>query len=446
MDRWNNFQHEWFNHTTLHPVGTAALVVFVVLALFLPRRYAFVPIFLTACFISSAQRIALEGLDLTFLRILTIVLMGRIFARGEHRGFSFRPIDMAIIAWTLLSAVVYVIREASTGALIYKFGASLDVLGTYFLFRILIRSWEDVDRMVFCFIVISIPLAVSFLIEKHSGINSFAIFGGLPQHTKVRMGKLRCQGPFPHAIMAGCFWVSLLPLIIPTWWRSRRRRKWTVIGTVASTVIIITCESSTPMLGVGFGLVAVAFFPLRRYLRPIRWVVLACAIVTHLAMNRGIWFLIARVDVVGGSTGYHRAFLIDQAVSRFSEWALLGTNATGLWGFNLMDVTNQYILEGVRGGFLSIVLFIVVIAYAFQGIGRMIRQNRKDRFRLYASWGLGVAMFAHCWMFIAVSYFGQIWVVWYLTLAIVGSLAPVRSARRVRQPARRTSPPLAHAV
>lgn len=432
MDRTNNFQHAWFNQTTLHPIGIAALVLLLLLVLLLPRRFAFLPLILASCFISDAQRIVLSGLDFTILRILVLVSIARILARNEQRGFRFQNIDWAVIAWTCVGSLAYVIREASMEALIYKVGKGVDFMGIYFVFRLYIRSWKDADRAVWCFCVVAVPLACAFLVEKHSGLNPFYLFGGIPKYTVVRMGKLRCQGPFPHAIMAGCFWVGLLPLIIPGWWRSRKDRFWVVVGTISAFVMIVTCTSSTPVLGIVFSVIAVGFFPVRRHLRPIRWAALFLAIAVHLSMKSGIWFLIARVDAVGGSTGYHRSFLIDQAIHRFSEWALIGTNSTGFWGFNLVDVTNQYVLEGVRGGFLSLVLFIVVLALSFQSVGRMIRYNRKNRARLYASWGLGAAMFTHCWMFLAVSYFGQIWVVWYMTLAMIAGLAPARSAKRTR--------------
>jgi hypothetical protein len=429
-----------FNQTTLHPIGLVALVVFVLLAVMLPRRSALLPLILASCFISPAQRVALGGLDFTILRILVLVSIIRIFARGEHKALRLGSIDVAVIVWTLVSSLAYIAREASLGALIYKLGKSIDYMGAYFMFRLFIRSWKDFDRTVRFFVVSSIPLALAFMIEKSTGYNAFSVFGGIPEYTIARMGNLRCQGPYPHPIIAGSFWMSLMPLIIPGWWRGSRNRRWTVFGTISAIIIIITCSSSTPLLGVFFGLIAVAFFPFRRFLRPIRWAAVLSLIALHAVMKAPVWFLIARVDAVGGSTGYHRAFLIDETIRHFSEWALLGTHSTGNWGYYLHDVTNQYILEGVRGGFLALLLFVLILGLSFQKVGRMVRQNSTDRTRLYASWGLGVAMFAHCWMFIGVSYFGQVWIVWYMTLAMIAGLAPARRLRKARPRAAATTP------
>jgi hypothetical protein len=86
-------------------------------------------------------------------------------------------------------------------------------------------------------------------------------------------------------------------------------------------------------------------------------------------MKAPVWFLLARLTVVGGSTGYHRAYLIDRAIANFGEWFLVGVPSTSHWGWGLQDVTNQFIVEGTRGGLLTLVLFVAVIVYCFKGLG-----------------------------------------------------------------------------
>ena len=48
--------------------------------------------------------------------------------------------------------------------------------------------------------------------------------------------------------------------------------------------------------------------------------------------------------------------------------------------------------------------------------------------------GLGVGLFVHCMNYIAVSYFGQIEMLWYLQLAIITSLASSYPARTSAKP------------
>ncbi len=120
--------------------------------------------------------------------------------------------------------------------------------------------------------------------------------------------------------------------------------------------------------------------------------------------------------MVSGSTGWHRFYLIDQSIRNFRHWMLLGTRDTRSWGLGLEDVTNQYILEGVRGGFITLVLFCVILFVGARTVVRLSVRSR-DASESYLAWGLFVTIIAHCLSFIGVSYFGQIDMIWYLLLA-----------------------------
>ena len=113
--------------------------------------------------------------------------------------------------------------------------------------------------------------------------------------------------------------------------------------------------------------------------------------------------------------------------AHFSDWAFLGLASTASWGMN--DITSQYLLEGLRGGLLTLVLFVLIFVFAFRNLARMCRaaQSKGD---LALCWALGVGSSVHCVNFIGVSYFGQdrqcfLW----LHLGIVGSLTPTMLRR-----------------
>jgi hypothetical protein len=150
-------------------------------------------------------------------------------------------------------------------------------------------------------------------------------------------------------------------------------------------------------------------------------------------MKAPVWHLVSRVSAVGGSTGWHRFILIDQTINNFGDWWLTGCSiyTVATWGIWAGDVTNQYILMGVKGGFLTFILFIVLIAIAFREVGILWRLHSRNSYRLAVSWALGVSLFVHCTMFIGVSYFGQILIIWYLLLAMIGSLSRLPPSRKV---------------
>ena len=81
-------QDDWYNRTTLHPLGVFALLVLSIAALTAPRRYALVPMLIMACFVATAQRVVFATLDFNFLRVLILVGWVRVVLRRETGGFS----------------------------------------------------------------------------------------------------------------------------------------------------------------------------------------------------------------------------------------------------------------------------------------------------------------------------------------------------------------------
>ena len=174
-------------------------------------------------------------------------------------------------------------------------------------------------------------------------------------------------------------------------------------------------------------------YPLRRTIFYLRWGVVAGILVLHLVMNNPVWHLLARIDLAGGSTGWYRYKLIDDFFTHFSEWWMLGTKSTAhWWDWGSNDVTNQYVLEGVTGGLLTLTLFIMIIILAFRGVKRFQCRIGSHTARRVMAWAVGASLFVHCVIFIGVSYFGQIQLLWFLILAMTGSLSSASdSIRRI---------------
>lgn len=419
--------------TVVHPIGLLAVIILGLLVLILPRKWSVLPILIMACFVSSAQRIVVAGLDFDFLRIMVFFGIIRVYSKKESSRFMWISLDTGIILWMLSSMLFYILQQHTFNAVVNRLGFAFDVLGMYFLFRFLIRDWIDIEYILYGIILISIPVAVFFLFENQTGRNLFSIFGGVPHITEIREGRLRCQGAFSHPILAGCFWVSLLPIFASFWWKSAKQRAWVITGFITSSIIVICCASSTPVMGVISAVIGGLFFYFRYRMRLIRWLVLLALVALHMVMNNPVWHLISRFSAVGGSTSWHRYNVINETINHFDEWFLCGCSGYTVagWGIYNGDVTNQYVLEGIRGGFLTLCLFVLVLVFAFRNIGRLWRQNTQDAYHLALSWALGVSLYVHCVNFIGVSYFGQIQIIWYLLLAMIGSLSEKLSLVRI---------------
>jgi hypothetical protein len=158
----------------------------------------------------------------------------------------------------------------------------------------------------------------------------------------------------------------------------------------------------------------------------------------QLVMNNPVWYLMGRIDLTGGSTGFHRAELITQALKSLDEWWLVGTDYTrhwmpyGIgWSKTQVDITNYYLKMGVLGGLPLMLCFIAVLTKSFQLLGRSMRSMRSlggpTEFML---WCIGAALFAHCVTFLSVAYFDQSFVFLFFVIGAVPGLV----AARERQP------------
>jgi len=414
---------EYKDVSNIHPVGVSAVLILGMAMLFLPRRWAVLPMLCIACFVPMVQKIVILELDFNFLRIMVVFGVMRLLLKNEYLGYTWIPLDTVMILWVVSAILINTLQQGTFSAFVNRLGFGFDAFGMYFLFRCLIRDWSDVEGAVFGTLVISIAVSMFFLRENLTGHNMFSIFGGIPEITVIRAGRIRCRGAFSHPILAGCFWASLLPLFTARWWKSAKDRLWAVAGLVTTLIVVGCCASSTPAMGVIASMIGGVMFFFRYQMRLVRWGILLILIALHIVMNAPVWHLISRISAVGGSTGYFRYKLINEAIEHFGEWALLGTKSTAHWFWGAQDITNHYIVEGVSGGLLTLCLFVAVIAIAFREVGKLWRSQSRHTYRLALSWAMGVSLFVHCANFIGISYFGQIWILWYLLLAMIGSLS-----------------------
>lgn len=402
-----------------------------------PRHLAPLAFILMACLVSTAQRLVIAGLDFNFIRVLVLVGAVRVLSRREYSGFRVITTDWLLLAWGVVSVLVFTIQSGDTGGFITMGGKAFEALGVYFVCRALICRMSDLRAMARAIAIVVIPVCGFFFIEKVTGRNPFAALGGVPEVTLVRDGRLRCQGPFSHAILAGCFWAALIPMMAALFWEGSTKKFLAVIGCACAVAIIYFCASSTPVLALIVVFAGAILLPVRFYLSQLRWMTVAMLILLHIVMIAPVWHLIARVSAVGGSTGWHRYNLIDNAIERFPEWAFLGTRSTAHWGWGLQDITNQYVLEGVRGGFLRLALFVAIVVLCFRSVGRAWRMFKPYSPDFMMAWAVGVSLAVHCVSFIGVSYFGQITMLWYLTLAMAANLDSIARASLPRKVVKR---------
>jgi len=378
----------------------------------LPRRFAFVPLLVAVC---HFQGVPVIEVGVAFSTCKLVIIAGLLRAARDQTvpWFTRQPLDLPFAIWAgwmILSGFAH--HPEDHNPITVRLSVVFDFAGGYLYARSLLRDREDFLRFIKCLAFVMIPLAVEVVLERAVHRNYYGLMSGGQQSVGVREGRVRAFGPFAHAILLGTFAATSMILLIPLWHRYRR---WMILGSTACVMTVLCSASSGPIMTLFAGLFGVALWRWRSSIGTIRNLIIAGIIGLQLIMQAPVWFLMKRIDLAGGSTGWHRAELISAAFNHLSEWWLVGTDYTRHWiAYGVpwseyhIDITNQYILMGVTGGLPLMLLFMLILVKTFQLVGRGMNLMRltgdPDEFML---WCVGAALFAHSVAFISIGYFDQ---------------------------------------
>ena len=216
--------------------------------------------------------------------------------------------------------------------------------------------------------------------EYLTRVNVFSYISSYTIVPWVRDGRVRAQGIFSNSITAGVFGATLLPLFF--WlWKSGKAKLLGMMGLAASGTIAVTSMASTGVMAFLAGILALCLWPIRKHMRKVRWGIVFTVLALALVMRAPVWFIIARVDFIGGH-GWDRAALIDAAVRHFSDWWLLGTKSNASWGADTWDACNEFVYEATSGGLATFILFVALLSRAFGMIGKARKRVEGSRHRM----------------------------------------------------------------
>lgn len=399
------------------PLAVAILALACILIISLPRKYAFIPFLLAGLLIPLDVSVVIAKLHFNEARLLILAGWIRLLIRKEHYPTRLNTLDKVILYGALVSAVDYVLLWREFGAVVNRLGILCDVLGSYFLLRCLVRSKDDVIRAIKVFAVVLAIVAPAMWHENRTQHNLFSLVGTSELTDDIREGKVRARGPFGASIIAGTLGVVSIPLFVGLWW-ARRGKLLPALGIASACVMMVACTSSTPVMSLPAGILALFLWPLRRSMRAVRYGLVALLVVLQLMMKVPVWFVIERITLIVGGSGYHRAMLIDHFIRHFFEWCLIGTNNNQNWGWSMWDVDNAFVGAGINGGLLGFVLFLCIFIYGYGTIGKAWRRCKSRRDACLV-WAIGAALFANTVGFFGIVYFDQSFIAWYALLVMI---------------------------
>jgi len=429
------FQQMQFGGGVGQTILNPTVLVFVLLAGMIicisSRARATVAFLVGAMLIPTDQILVLGPLHFPMLRLLALfglvrILWAKFTSKEDIFSGGMNGIDKALIALTVISALDGVLLWRETGEVIFQLGNMYTAFGAYFLLRFLVRDEEDVRRVLRAFAVITAIVAVLMIYEQATGKNPiYAALGGarasIAGKVLEREDHFRATGTFGHPNLAGTFGGIMLPLFAGLWWKKRKDRKYAMLGLASALVPPFAASSSTALFGLMGGLLALSFWPLRRSMRPIRWAIAITLISLHLVMKAPVWHLISRVDLSGGSSSYHRFQLIDQCIRHFGDWMLVGAKDYGTWGWDMWDLSNQYVGIADTVGLIPLLAFLTIIILGFRYLGnaRKAADAAGDKKQELFVWALCASLFANVVAFFGIGYFDQTIVAWYAILAMI---------------------------
>jgi hypothetical protein len=422
-----------------------AMLVGIVLIFVLPRKQAIAPLLITIFLVPQEQQLYVAGIHFFVSRLLILAAFIRGATAKEPKQTSmyaggWNPIDTAVLSYMGLVAASTMMQFLSAPALVNQVGYLWDNMLGYLALRSLIRNEEDTFLAIKCCAGLMMIFAVTMVIEQEKMLNVFGLLGGVRIAPEIREGKVRCQAAFEHALTAGAFSGTAIPLYVLLWKR-RSGRLLAAVGIVAATVMTMATQTSTSLLTEAAGILGICFWPLRRKMQMVRRCLVAGIIILALVMKAPVWFILAHIDLTGSSSSYHRAELINEFVNHFSSWWLIGTTDSASWGWDMWDAQNMFVSIGEAGGLAGLTFFILVISRSFSRLG-MARKGAKSKQQEWTVWLLGSALFAHVVAFFGVNYFDQVKMAWFAMVAVIcacsapllSSATPPKVIVRVRVP------------
>jgi len=173
-DALRGIQWQTYGETVLNPLAFALVLLMGILLILLPRRLAVIPFIVTALFITSMQRLVVAGLDFDMLRIMILFGFIRVIIRAEYREIKLNRIDKVLLYYIIIGLATGTILWGTKDVFINRLGGAYTTFGMYFLCRILIRDFNDMEFVIKSIVLMSIPITIFMLYEQVTMYNFFS--------------------------------------------------------------------------------------------------------------------------------------------------------------------------------------------------------------------------------------------------------------------------------
>jgi len=411
-------------------------LVLSVLVLTLRPKYAFVAYIVGLLWYPAYLAVSIGTIDILVGRFVVAVLLMRCYFNDSiRRKFTWNRLDTLVTLSMVVYVGTYLITQVNPIAqtLEGRAGFVMDTWCAYLAARFIVTDRSKLISIVKCIAIAMVPLAILGVIESVTGWQPYASlwrfspwFRGGRFVSEGRWGLARAVGPFSHAILFGGVFAMFMPLI---YYLRREKGDWKSMTYVVLLIIMLGALSS--MSSGPWVMVIVVIFCLvmenhKHLVKPMFIFLVFSCISIGIASNRPFYHVIASWANPLGGAGWHRARLIDLAIENFDEWWMVGYGDKDpgwgqFLGMGRTDVTNEYILNGVRYGILGIIALCAVLAKAFRNLISTYRRMKEPALKSLC-WAFGSLLFSIAIAWMSVSFFGQLSTLVYCSIGMIGSL------------------------
>lgn len=397
---------------------------------FRSSKDAVVALMLSAVSVSVIERLDIGPVAFPVYRLIVLVGLIRLFKEFFNPGFKFDSTDYAVIIFTIWTQFAAVFHTTDGYGFISTSGYLFNATGAYFVIRLAIREQRDVVYIIKGLILLGMVSAVMMTVEKLTATNYLTGLSGLGHEVAIRDGKVRASGAFRSPILAGSVGATIAFLSASL---GREHNKFRLIGVLSGIVIVVCSASSSPILSLMLGTAVLFLYRYRAYSRYAFPVAIAAYILLDLVMKRPAYFIIAEVDLVGGSTGWHRARLVQAALENYGDWWLIGTTYTKHWMISTLvnndshiDITNYFIFWGVIGGIIPLLSLCYIVKSSISKIFRATEFEPHSP-TTFMRWAIIAAILANVATAFSVSFFDQSCLFFWLPIALATTLVEGKS-------------------
>jgi len=414
---------------------TFALIV-CILVISLRPKYALSAYITALLWYPSFLAVSIGTIDIVVGRFVVAALLLRCLCEDKIRSkFVWSRLDTLVTLSMVVYVGAYFISQTMTfGATIESRGGYvMDTWCAYLAARFIVTDRTKLISVIKCISIALVPLAILGVVESVTGWQPFAPlwiyspwFRGGRFLSEGRFGFARAVGPFSHAILFGGGFAMFLPLV---YYLRCEKKEWHTLAYILSGITMLGALSS--MSSGPWVMVIVVVFCLimerhKKFVKPLFILLVVMCLFIGIASNRPFYHVIVSWANPLGGASWHRAKLIDLAIEHFNEWWLIGYGDQDPgWGPQLgmvrTDVTNEYILNGVRYGILGVIALCAVLAKTFRDLIFTYRKMRQPAMKSLC-WAFGSLLFSITIAWMSVSFFGQLTTLVYCCLGMIGSM------------------------